>query len=483
VVSLTRRFGLSKFGGRLGGSPSDNGGKYSNVDRDTIDRLLSAFEVHHHDGGTVLADPTTAPTTVVSTVGGTLPAGTTFYYRFSLLDANGLETAGSPEASVATAGPIMPPAAPSLEASTVTGGTLATGLYYYALSCLVDGQETPITSPSLMTVAPDRNAVTLYLPSLPTGAQSFKIWRQRSDESGFSTIGTTTAGTFVDNGSVASNACPTDPLYGPSPVNRTNSHNSIVVTLPSGLPNTPWRLYRTTSAGNYSGPSLVAAVVQTTGESGGPIVTTYTDTGAPALDGGPVLQSQVLAPSTPLNATNVSITVAGAHYATGSDVQTAVSQLDAVVGGGGSGTAIIPRLVILTDSAASRWALGVDDTGHLLASTYVGSMTGYGYNAGPIFSDGTSNWRFGIDPTGHVLVVSTSVAQDFSAGLGPVLVDSLGGSWRLGVDATGHPILTGFMATMTMYAPFDGPLLMAPNGQSWRLGVNNLGTLTLEATA
>ena len=47
----TERYGLNQFGGSQGGDLSDEGYKFSIRDRETIDRLLAAFEGHRHTGG------------------------------------------------------------------------------------------------------------------------------------------------------------------------------------------------------------------------------------------------------------------------------------------------------------------------------------------------------------------------------------------------------------------------------------------------
>lgn len=311
-MATTQRFGFDKFGGALGGSIADDNGKFSNADRDTLDRVLSAFEVHAHAAGQAarLADPSGAPTAELGTTGA-LPAGATYYYRVSYLDAYGLETGASAEVSVVTPAPVDPPLAPAAVADA-SGGTLAPGLYYWAGTAIQNGVETPLGDSVLLTVPAGSGEVTLTFPALPAGADSIGVWRQGPSDAGFTKIGTVTGTTFLDNGSVESDPCACDPTKMPPTTNQTGATSSVTVTVPAadeaavgaypaaGI--TRWRLYRTQTSGLYPASSLVHEVVETTdGTPGTGLVTSWVDDGSsPPVPGAPLTQSQTLQPSIPI---------------------------------------------------------------------------------------------------------------------------------------------------------------------------------------
>ena len=291
----TKRFGLDKFGGAEGGNLSDDAFKFSTRDRDVIDAVLAAFEGHDHSGGDRLTDPDAAPTLATLTTGGALAGGRTYYYRVSLIDQYGLETAASPEAAIATPGPVAAPGAPTL-ASQATGGSLSTGVYQYALTAVAGAYETQLGSVAVLTLMADRDSIMLTMPALPAGADSFGVWRQGPNDAGFTKIGTTTAVSILDDGSVPSNPNPCNPDNLPPQENRTNATNIVTVTAPTLPAGTKkWRIYRTTSSGAYGGDSLVAEVSEL--DAGGALVTEYIDEGATLLPGSPLDVSTTLTPT------------------------------------------------------------------------------------------------------------------------------------------------------------------------------------------
>lgn len=296
-MALTKRFQLNKFGGADGGSIADDGYKFSERDRDTLDAILSAFEAHAHTGGDRLVDPAAAPTLSLLTEGGALPGGRTYYYRVAFLDRYGLETAGSAEASVATPGQVQPPGPPTLTAAT--GGVLTEGLYQYALTAIAGEYETQLGTIAVLTLMPDRNAITLTMPALPAGATAFGIWRQGPDAVGFTRIGQTSAATILDDGSVADDPCACDPENLPPQENRTSSTNLVTVTaptFPTGVRR--WRVYRTLVSGSYGAETLVAEISET--DLDGNLVNYFMDDGTTLAYGRPLEVSQTLIPSTPL---------------------------------------------------------------------------------------------------------------------------------------------------------------------------------------
>lgn len=307
-MALTSRFGLSRVGGDAGGSLTADGFKYTDRDRQVIDRVLSAFETHDHSGGDQLADPTEAPALALDTAQGALAGGRTFYYRVSFVDQYGLESAASPEVAVATPSQVEAPGRPIL--ASTTGGTLTPGLYTYALTSEAGSYETQLGPHAVLQLLNDRTAITLTLPALPAGADSFGVWRQGPEDNGFTKIGSTSASTILDDGSVPADPCACDPDNLPPQENRTSSTNAIVVTAPDAAlitasadsPIRRWRIYRATSSGGYGNNSLVAEVTDRD-DTTDILATTFIDRGEPLLQGGPLDVSQTLAPTTPVGGT------------------------------------------------------------------------------------------------------------------------------------------------------------------------------------
>lgn len=291
-MAETQRFGLTKT-----------------VDNDIIDRLFAHFEEHRHDGGGLdgLADPSDAPTAVVNPTGGTLANGVDLYYRVSFVDANGLETVASDELEV-----VMPPIPvvsqePVPTAATLAGSTLPDNTYFYALTANAPAGETALGPQAIITVVPGQNHVDLALPTLPDGADSYNVWRMGTGEEGWTEVGAQVAtATFADTG-FASADCPCDPASQPPTDNFGTATNSVTITTPDTAivgadPSAvqAWRIYRTDTSGVYGDSSLLAQVATTTGETSGPLVTTYIDTGGDLLPGTPNNTSTALHPSRPI---------------------------------------------------------------------------------------------------------------------------------------------------------------------------------------
>lgn len=300
MSGLTPRFGLSYFGGAVDGSINDDGQKFSLGDRLLIDRLFQAIEQHDYTyTATESVEPTDTPTLALTVdEGGTLPAGETYYYAVSMLDANGLETRIGPEVSISTPEALPTPLAPSGEAAL--GGTLPTGLYYYAITGLRDGEESPLSSPVTITLLSGDGTAELGLPPLGD-ADSYQVWRMAATESGYSRVGTTMTDAFTDNGSVPSNPCPTDPGNQPPQFNLGISRYGVEVTLgvddaalvTSGRVSR-WRVYRSTESQNYGNTSLVHEVIEREDEQdvSSDLLTVWTDVGDALVSGRPSIISQ-----------------------------------------------------------------------------------------------------------------------------------------------------------------------------------------------
>lgn len=167
-MSKTTNFGLNSFGpeGRI----SDEGYKFALRDRDTIDKLL--YALFNHDHRSVVTSETLTgpkrPSATVSTTGGTLPAGTNYFYSVAWLDGTLSETQVSVSASVRTPDPLPSPEAPSFVVAT-TGGTLEPGTYKYALAFYQGASGTtraPSVGAAVVPVGTSTNEVTISLQLL-----------------------------------------------------------------------------------------------------------------------------------------------------------------------------------------------------------------------------------------------------------------------------------------------------------------------------
>jgi len=294
MPDLTLNYGLSKLDS--GDHISDDGYKYSTTDRDLIDYLLRRSLSHRHTGDAAASGSALdAPSVGLSLTGGTLPANTTIYYVYTLVDSDGGESASSSEASVSTPSPVTAPAAPALDYAT-TGGTLKFGSYYYALSAYVSGDTNETTAPYRANISvpigTSTNKVTLTLPSVPAGADGFVVYRRSPGQSQYFYLDTIdmTGGspptTYDDDGTVTEDCDRTIPL-----VNTTNSTNSVTITFPGATPVVPagstWKIYRTFVAGGSSRwvRSLLTHVTNET--SPGVIDIDYVDTGLATSTGQP----------------------------------------------------------------------------------------------------------------------------------------------------------------------------------------------------
>lgn len=291
MASSTSHYQLSKL--EAGDTFAEDSYKHVSADRDLIDNLAyRGAESHKHDGAAAApAAPTVAPSLTVDTASGVIPSGTRVYYRYSYVNADGFETAASPEAYVDTAAAITEPNAPSLVTAT-TGGTLVPGQYYYVLSAYKTSTtlETKATNINVIDVpaGTNTNKITLTMPSLPTGATGFNIYRRKPGSNVYRWLASTTGSSYEDTGSVTEDATRTTPNR-----NTTNSTNNVLVALPGTTPSVPegctWRIYRTYVTNNYRN-SLLKWVVELTG---GEVNVTYTDNGIATTTGEPMEFSRI----------------------------------------------------------------------------------------------------------------------------------------------------------------------------------------------
>lgn len=284
MAEYTEHYGLKILG--PGEHFSEDSYQYTRADRRLIDRLLRlGAESHRHTGG-VTDRPTvdSAPLLVVDTQAGSMPPGQRYFYRYTLVDADGFESTASPEAFIDTAPGVDSPAAPT--AVIDTGGSLPPGNFYYILSAYTDfdNLET-VAGPGVFVSVPyangNTNRVTLTLPTLPRGATGFNVYRRTPSGGAYYHIDsidmTTGPTTYVDDGTAQEDCDRMAPE-----ISTALARNAIVITLPGDAPAVPagyaWRIYRTTRAGDYSN-SLLTTIADG--------AVTFTDTGIGTSGGQP----------------------------------------------------------------------------------------------------------------------------------------------------------------------------------------------------
>lgn len=299
VGDLTSRFKLSTLG--PGDQLQDDGYKFTDSDVRLVDRVLEyAAELHTHSGDSSIdSSPSSGLETTLYTTGGTLPAGIRVFYRYSLIDSNGFESAASPISYISMPDPIVEPDMPALS-YTASGGTLQPGQYGYILTAYKTSStiETKGTNANLILVNQTTalNEITLSMPSLPSGATGFNIYKRGPSSPGYYFLASTASSSYVDDGSVSVNTARTIPKS-----NTTNAQNAVDVNIPGATPTVPagftWRVYRTLNAANWDA-SVLADVTD-----GDP---TYSDVGASTTVGAPLSASQQLGSPPKINLTDVS---------------------------------------------------------------------------------------------------------------------------------------------------------------------------------
>lgn len=319
MAATTPRFGLNWFDDNTDGDFTDDGLKFSGEDRLTIDSLFRALEKHDHHIGTLITEPVAVPEADYDE-GGVLEGATDYFYVVSFVDTDGLETIAGPETSVSTPGLLDEPQAPFAETTTVAGGTLDEGVYYYALSALKAEEESPQSDFAIVTVLDDDNSVTLTLPALGA-ATSLQVWRQKETDPGWTRVGTTTSTTFVDDGSVPAaeygdpNSIPPDDTTGSDTYLVTVTLTGDDLDYVQSGKVSAWRLYRATTSGLYDSASLIHEVVEREDDldDTSPLLTSWTDDGDEPLTGSPKLVSTQLAIS-PYTFENASVLPATTGY-------------------------------------------------------------------------------------------------------------------------------------------------------------------------
>ncbi len=303
----TDRWGLSILGS--GDTLQADGYKFTDADRRLIDRLLTyATEQHHHTGltGDDLT-PDVALNLVLSDTGGTMAAGSRFYYQYTIVDPLGNESGPSPIGYVDTPSTVEAPSAPVISYLT-GGGAIEPGGYSYAVSAYVGAstQETKALNSAYINIpgSSPSNEISLILPTLPIGADGLNVYRKSPSGMHYlwltSIAGPTSLQEWIDDGSLEGDCDRSLP-----PVNRTGNTNSITVSLPGATPTIgdgwSWRVYRTVDPANWG-----RSILTTMTPFGDPLETPlwFVDTGLATDVGAPPAKAQIINSPPKINLTD-----------------------------------------------------------------------------------------------------------------------------------------------------------------------------------
>lgn len=301
MAAHTDRWGLSILG--PGDSIQDDGYKFADADRRLMDRLLTyATETHHHTGDVGTDNtPASGLNLILDATGGSMLAGNRYYYRYTVVDATGNESAPSPIQSIGMPLEVTAPQAPS-PVPIIGTGALLPGTYSYVCSAYkdVNTNETKAVNSAAIRVtgSSPNNSVQLTLPDLPPGASGLNVYRKKPNGFHYLYLASVAAPAhgdlWLDDGNVEDDCDRTLPA-----VNRTSSENMVTLAYPGATPAIPdgwsWRIYRTTNPNDWSRSYLTEL-----GPQGSPpfTPTVYPDTGGGTQIGAPPTKAQVIkAPS------------------------------------------------------------------------------------------------------------------------------------------------------------------------------------------
>lgn len=258
--------------------------KFGTADRRTIDHLLRlALEDHIHDEATSPDELVQgAPLLNTDTEGGIMPASTRYFYRFSLIDPSGHETISSQVSSTITAGEVPPPLAPTV--SLGPSASMTGGRYSFKVSAYTNTDATDETtmSPSVEIDVPVSGAVVVAMPSIPSGALGFNVYRRGPQDDRYYYVATTTDPTVTTGV-----ATPTRSRPGPVK-NTTHRSSQVSITLPFNPPTGyGWRIYRTANPMTWAGSLLTTIPIAASN-------LTFVDLGNSTIAGSPARTSPVV---------------------------------------------------------------------------------------------------------------------------------------------------------------------------------------------
>lgn len=227
------------------------------------DRLLKiAAQSHRHDQHARLLDPTADVTLAAPTGGGTIPADTTIYVTYTLLDADGGETLPNTTPGVIStqSSLVTPEVAPTALLETTAGGLLA-GNYSYALT-VTDGAggETMLGPQVDVVIPPGYVNAQVALSGLAAivagvGGTGWRLWKMK-DGGGWYIVTFGATDSVTDDGTL----CPDCTGRPPTSTRTTNATSKLQITVPSGQPAeaVAFNIYVTSALdGDFLSPSLL----------------------------------------------------------------------------------------------------------------------------------------------------------------------------------------------------------------------------------
>lgn len=227
-----------------------------------IDALLRlAVVTHRHDAHAALGNPATDPTLAVVGAGGHIAADTTITVGYTLIDADGGETAlnATPQVITTQAGLATPTDPVDLAADTAAG-TLLAGSYTYAIT-VTDGAggETAL-GPTATVVIPTGSATNEVVISgmvaivAAAGGTGWRLWRSINGGT-WALINDGVTDSVTDDGSLCADASQTPPDATSGTTNAT-SRLQVTVPGPQDAAAISFRIYGSLD-GTFSSPALL----------------------------------------------------------------------------------------------------------------------------------------------------------------------------------------------------------------------------------
>ena len=284
---------------------SSDGYVFQDLDRRTIDQLLQIGAVTHvHDGHAALANPTLAPVVTSAATGGAFPSGLSVSVTYTLIDANGGESAPVTPVSVAMSAGYSDPTVAPIVAVSYAAGSLLSGNYSYAVT-VADGVggQTALGPSGLAVVSPGYPTAEVFISGLIAAMNSasggavgaaWRLWRSQGGGVWY-LIGTGTGDTVSDTG------IPGDCTVDPPAFGTTQGANTLSVTVPAGQPTgtTNFNVYASLDGG-FLTPALMGTY---------PIASAGTAHGFTAMTptaGSPPPQSRCFPGANPISAMGLS---------------------------------------------------------------------------------------------------------------------------------------------------------------------------------
>lgn len=214
-----------------------DGASFITRNPDLIDHFLEVGVVtHRHDAHAALANPLAQPSGTTLATGGNLTSDLPVYLGYTVLDADGGETAVSPVLALTTDAALDPPSSPLRLTPSYSSGALMADTYYYAVT-LADGSggETLPGPVASVDREPGSPVASITIDGLTDDFAAFGAvaWRLYKAQSGgdlaYYASGATAR--FVDSGQGCA-----DCGQSPPTTNRTNRTNSLIAVVPgSGM--------------------------------------------------------------------------------------------------------------------------------------------------------------------------------------------------------------------------------------------------------